>query len=522
MTRLAALLVLLAAPLLAQPNPGRAPLTRGLADALYCQVNGTCTVQTLTITGSCTGCASGLALTSAHLFVGNGSNVATDVALSGDCTLSSSGAITCTKINATTPGGTCTNQVVTSLSTSAVPTCTTITSAYTSGTFSAAAHNLLSATHGDTTAAAAVRGDGLFAIGATPTWQRLAHSSATGGYFKWNGTDVVSSTGAASGTGTCTNQAATVLNADAAPTCSTITSAFVDSSVAQVGAVNAFTGANTYAADQTLGATNCLKWGSSGVATPDTFLCRDAANNVALKNGANVQSLTIYGTTTGPKTLTFSHDGSVTASITANSTANISFVAGTGFTWTENGALSMSYGVAASKTLAPVSDNVNDIGTSSQRFKRIFLGPGGVVGTVTNDSATAGSVGELISGTVVANTTSLSTGTSVNVGTGTNITLTAGDWDCDGAVNFTYGATTSITNLAGGVSTTTGTLPAQDSFFDYETAAQVPTAGAVATWVVPTARVSVAGSTSVFLVTQATFTVSTVKAGGTIRCRRMR
>jgi len=145
-------------------------------------------------------------------------------------------------------------------------------------------------------------------------------------------------------------------------------------------------------------------------------------------------------------------------------------------------------------------------------------------GSQTNDSATAGDVGELISGTVAANTTSLSTNTTANVGTNTNITLTAGDWDCDGVVNFTFGATTSITNLTGGVSTTTATLPAQDSYFDYETSAIVPTGSAVATWVVPTVNIKVANATTtpVFLVSQATFTVSTIKVGGTIRCRRMR
>jgi hypothetical protein len=37
------------------------------------------------------------ALTSAHILVGNGSAVAADVALSGDCTLANTGAITCTK-----------------------------------------------------------------------------------------------------------------------------------------------------------------------------------------------------------------------------------------------------------------------------------------------------------------------------------------------------------------------------------------------------------------------------------------
>lgn len=90
-------------------------------------------------------------------------------------------------------------------------------------TFSPTAHNILSAQHGDTTVASAVRGDGFFAIGATPTWQRLAHPSTSGGYFKWNGTDIVASTGAASGTGACAaNQYANTLNADAAPACSQV------------------------------------------------------------------------------------------------------------------------------------------------------------------------------------------------------------------------------------------------------------------------------------------------------------
>jgi hypothetical protein len=100
-----------------------------------------------------------------------------------------------------------------------------VTSADTTGTFTATAHALLSTTHSDTTASAAVRGGGLFVIGATPTWTQLAHGAATGSYFKWNGTDEVASTGAASGTGACTNQFASTLNADAAPTCTSVTQA---------------------------------------------------------------------------------------------------------------------------------------------------------------------------------------------------------------------------------------------------------------------------------------------------------
>ncbi len=68
----------------------------------------------------------------------------------------------------------CTNQVVTAISSSAAGTCSTVTSAMTSGTFSASAHNLLSSTHGDTTGASPTRGDVITAQGASPTWSRLA------------------------------------------------------------------------------------------------------------------------------------------------------------------------------------------------------------------------------------------------------------------------------------------------------------------------------------------------------------
>ena len=49
--------------------------------------------------------------------------------ISGDGTTNGSNVLTVTKINNTTPGGTCTNQVVTSISSSAVPTCNSIVNA---------------------------------------------------------------------------------------------------------------------------------------------------------------------------------------------------------------------------------------------------------------------------------------------------------------------------------------------------------------------------------------------------------
>jgi hypothetical protein len=50
--------------------------------------------------------------------------------LSGDATTSGSNAVSVVKVNGNTPGGSCTNQAVTSVDSSARPSCTTLTSAY--------------------------------------------------------------------------------------------------------------------------------------------------------------------------------------------------------------------------------------------------------------------------------------------------------------------------------------------------------------------------------------------------------
>src|SRR5438132_1360022 len=141
-------------------------------------------------------------------------------------------------------------------------------------------------------------------------------------------------------------------------------------------------------------------------------------------------------------------------------------------------------------------------------------------GTSTNDNATAGNPGEYVTATLATGSSiTLTTNTAANV---TSISLTAGDWDVTGAVDFIFGATTSYTNLVGSISTTSATIGAQDSLFDFETPAAVPTAGADCTFAVPTVRVSIASTTTVYLVAKGTFTVSSLKSYGTIRARRIR
>jgi hypothetical protein len=161
-------------------------------------------------------------------------------------------------------------------------------------------HNLLSAGHPDTTTASAVRGDGIFAIGATPTWQRLAHPSTTGGYFKWNGTDFVASTGAASGTGACgANTWASTLNADAAPSCTQ--PGFSNLSGAATLAQLPFGAANQILGTNAAGTAQEHKTLSTGTAGTD-FGIAHAANSIVF-NLPHASATARGAVTTGAQTI---------------------------------------------------------------------------------------------------------------------------------------------------------------------------------------------------------------------------
>lgn len=146
---------------------------------------------------------------------------------------------------------------------------------------------------------------------------------------------------------------------------------------------------------------------------------------------------------------------------------------------------------------------------------------GGIVGTTAVGNANAGSVGELLTATIASPGTTLTTATSANMVVA-GLSLTAGDWDVWANVNFLPAATTSITQIAFGLSTTTATLPAAGSGLVQNTyPAFVP--GAVPQCDNCTMmRVNVAATTPVYVVAQAAFTVSTLSVFGTIYARRVR
>ena len=150
----------------------------------------------------------------------------------------------------------------------------------------------------------------------------------------------------------------------------------------------------------------------------------------------------------------------------------------------------------------------------------------GIVGTTTNNNAQAGSIGEFITATVpVGSAVALTTAVTANV---TSISLTAGDWDVSAVVDHNIGLTTSLTQINSGISLVSATLPAQtgggglgtDPLATLSYAAMVPGAGIVQS--APLVRITLTATTTVYLVAQDTFTLSTISAYGTIRARRVR
>lgn len=150
------------------------------------------------------------------------------------------------------------------------------------------------------------------------------------------------------------------------------------------------------------------------------------------------------------------------------------------------------------------------------------------IGTTTNNNATLGSIGEVISASVVKSAAiALTTTVPATIAT---MTLTAGDWDVRGFGGFLSGSGTTATDIRLAVSLTPNVMPAADT-------AAVPTAnevtiiesgaslvgtGNVYTVQLSPIRVSLAASTTIYLATVATFSVSTLAKFGSIEARRMR
>ena len=278
----------------------------------------------------------------------------------------------------------------------------------------------------------------------------------------------------------------------------------------------AFGGSVTLAATQLTGIVPNGNTTATNLASPSTIVLRDGSGNFA----AGTISANVIGNVTGTVT------GNVTGNVIGNVTGNLTGSATSTGTATTAGNLSggTAGGIPYQSSIG-VTAFLN-AGTTGQILTQGATFPdwsNSYKGTSTNDSAPAGYVGEFVTSTLASGSAvTLTTATTATV---TSISLTAGDWDVFGSTGFLLVAATSVFgNLGyiGGISATAATLGTQDTYFNYPV--DLTTKTGTLNFTNPQVRISISSTTTIYLVSQATFSTggTSVKAFGTISARRAR
>lgn len=219
--------------------------------------------------------------------------------------------------------------------------------------------------------------------------------------------------------------------------------------------------------------------------------------------GSSVASSGVFTTLIASSGINSTAIGATTASTGAFTTLSASStVSGTGFS-TYLGS------PPAIGTTTPASGAFTSLGATGLITPQPTIG---IKGTTTNDSPAAGSIGEFVS-SLTGSAVTLTTTVVANI---TSISLTAGDWDVSGNIQFLPAGTGGT--YAASISTTSATRPSwqQESLLIVSegaaSAKQMPT---------PVVRISISTTTIVYLVGYAGFS-STMTANGFIRARRVR
>lgn len=127
-----------------------------------------------------------------------------------------------------------------------------------------------------------------------------------------------------------------------------------------------------------------------------------------------------------------------------------------------------------------------------------FSSTSGIIGTTTNDSAAAGSVGEYKETVVlVANMTAISSDVATNI---TSVSLTAGDWIVWGLAGLETGAVAQYGSFSNWLSTTSASSPDQAHINIFNASANSTVMGDIYEgFAVPGRRFSLSGTTTVYL-----------------------
>ena len=179
-----------------------------------------------------------------------------------------------------------------------------------------------------------------------------------------------------------------------------------------------------------------------------------------------------------------------------------------------------SAGNTLSRTTVIRSTNSNSQVNWGAGTRQVVVSPQGYISN-TNDSAVAGQIGEYVSQAItIGSQVLMTTATVANVA---SISLTAGDWDLSGNVAFTLGGGVPAIVMEVAITTTSATMPGIPNGGAI-TYTNLPSLSGAETEILPiaTSRLSLAATTTVYLVATGVYTSGTVHCYGFIGARRAR
>ncbi len=296
----------------------------------------------------------------------------------------------------------------------------------------------------------------------------------------------------------------------------TLTGPAASGTVMTLGNTETVTGAKTFSN----AANTYSKVTITAPATSATLTLIDGTTLTGPAASGTVMTLGNNETVTGVKT--FGAAGNVGKLVVAGTTSGSTILNATAVasgTLTLPAATDTLVGKATTDTLTNKTFNSTGTGNVLQ-VSSVTVSAGQYPGEPTTGNATAGNVGEFVVSNIANPGSSITSGVTANI---TSISLTAGDWDVRCAIGVTGAGTTTVGSIQGGPSLTSATFDStngRNASNWYNNA----TVFANVSVTIPTmvSRFSLSSTTTVFLVVNASFGVSTATAYGNINARRVR